>query len=239
MPYKLFFSTLLFLSPALHADSKLTVLTEDYPPFQYLTSEGKLAGTSFLIVDEVLKNTSFDYQIQIMPWARAYKNVTELPNTLIFSMLQTPERIEQFKWLVPLCKVTMSFYTLLERDDVSINTFDDIFAYKIGVEREQATKAFLIKKGLQKNIVEVNHNDQLREMMKYKRTDVILISDSYAKELKNTPSIINNQLRHLFTIDELNQTLFLAANINTSDKIVNTIKKSYQQLKIAKPRQCP
>lgn len=233
------FILLTFIScTKVYASSKLLVVTENYPPFQSLNSEGKLVGVAAEIVNKVLTHSQLEYEIQVMPWARAYQSAKTSPNTLIFSLLQTPSRKELFQWLVPLCKVTTSFYTLTSRIDVNASSLKEIASYRIGIAREQATKFFLESNNLMKNAIEVNDNQQLRKMIQHNRIDLMLSSDNYVKALQKDNDLAINDLKLLFTVDELNQTLYLAANQHVPAEITSKIIQSYQELSIEQLAVC-
>jgi len=237
MHKRLFLCFILIISDA-QADSELTIVTEDYPPFQYLDDSGKLTGVSANIVRQVLDDTKIDYQIHVFPWARAFKAGKTSPSTLIFSLLRTNSREDSFHWLVPLCQVSTSFYTLQSRPEVIAKSIADISEYKIGVSREQATKTYLSDKGLEANIIEANKNSQLRKMISFGRIDVVLLSDHYANELKQAPPSSVNQLKLLFTVKELSRKLYLAANKYVSPEIIEKITSSYSKVKSTQLAQC-
>ena len=228
------FLLLCSLSQHVHCYDKIKVVTEVFKPFQTQQSDGQISGWSTDIVRHVLNAAKIDYEFNVLPWARAYQTVKHQPNTLIFSLLRTKERNDNFNWLIPLCTIEIAFYTLESNHGISINNLADAKAYRIGVERDQAKKEFLIKHGLAKNIVEVDNNQQLREMMKYQRVDIIIAAKDYIDADKNI-----NTFKHLFTIQELNRTLYLASYKDTANTDVDEkIKVAYQQQKNNIQRQC-
>jgi len=228
------FILLFFLSLPVHAFSKINIVTEVFNPFQTQQSDGQISGWSTDIVRQVLQSTNIDYEINVLPWARAYQTVMYQPETLIFSFLRTKDRKDNFNWLIPLCTVEIAFYTIKSNHKISINNLAEAKTYRIGVERDQAKKEFLVKHGLTKNIIEVDNNQQLREMMKYQRVDIIIASKDYINADQN----INN-FKHLFTIKELNRTLYLASYKDTANADIDKkITTAYQLQKNNIQRQC-
>jgi polar amino acid transport system substrate-binding protein len=59
----------------------LTVLTEDLPPLNYVKG-GVLVGPSIEIVREIQKRVGSHEQIEVYPWARAYKTALEKENVV-------------------------------------------------------------------------------------------------------------------------------------------------------------
>jgi len=221
------------------AFNKINVVTELFSPFQVVAENGELGGWSTTTVNIVLKQTKLDYEINILPWARAYKTVTSQPNTLIFSLLRTLEREDKFNWLVPLCAVESAFYKMGEDKKVTINSIEDAKAYEIGIERGQAKKDFLIAEGLTKKMTEVSNNDQLRLMMQHGRVDIIIASKSFIDNYNAHQVDVSARLIHVFSISSLNRTLYLASYKATSNALIDQkIIAAYQENKERIQRQC-
>lgn len=81
--------------------AELTILTENMPPLNYLDN-GTLVGPSVEIVKEIQKRVGSQEQIQVYPWARAYKMALEEENVILFGMTYTDVRKDKFKWVGPL-----------------------------------------------------------------------------------------------------------------------------------------
>ena len=71
---------------AIHASfaQKITVVTEEYPPYNFLDSDKKIFKMSTEVVEEVLKRAKLDYQLAIYPWASAYKIAQDTHNVIIY-----------------------------------------------------------------------------------------------------------------------------------------------------------
>ena len=93
------------------------LVTEVFPPYQQQSGD-ELHGWSVDIVRQIMQAAELPYQIDVMPWARAYKTAHSIPDTLIFSLLRTEERENEFAWVAPLCPMRISFYTSSHRPDV-------------------------------------------------------------------------------------------------------------------------
>ncbi|MCG6919128.1 MAG: ABC transporter substrate-binding protein, partial [Deltaproteobacteria bacterium] len=61
---------LISLQPAL--SQELTILTENLPPLNYVEN-GVLVGPSVETVREIQRRVGSNEEIQVYPWARAYK----------------------------------------------------------------------------------------------------------------------------------------------------------------------
>lgn len=80
----------------------LTLLTEEYPPFNMTASDGHPTGVSTDIVRALMKEAQIDFTIDVVPWQRAVTQAHVEPNTCVFSMSRTAEREPNYRWIGPL-----------------------------------------------------------------------------------------------------------------------------------------
>ena len=83
------------------------------------------------------------YPIQIYPWARAYREIQDTNNTVVFTMSRTKEREKMFQWVGPIVE---SDWILVGDGNSSlvINNLDDAKKLKrIGTVREYAWTEYL------------------------------------------------------------------------------------------------
>ncbi len=204
------------------------LVTEVFPPYQQ-QSGGDLHGWSVEIVQHILQAARLPYQIDVMPWARAFKTAGSEPNTLIFSLLRTEERENQFAWIAPLCPMRISFYTGANRADVKADNINSALKYVVGVENGQANYRYLREQGFResRNLVVVGHNHQLQQMLELGRIDLMLVSDIYVRQLPDQGA----KLRRVFTAHALERYLFLAAHPATDPALLGTLRQAWQQVK--------
>jgi len=81
---------------------RLQLLAEDNPPFNYVSSAGRLEGPSVEVVDAIMNAAGLKYDLAVLPWRRAFARAQQEPNTCLFSMNRTAVREPQFKWVGPL-----------------------------------------------------------------------------------------------------------------------------------------
>ncbi|MDZ7666513.1 MAG: hypothetical protein U5K27_14535 [Desulfotignum sp.] len=76
--------TLLFLLlPQTLLSAKLTILTENLPPLNFIKDD-VLIGPAVDIVTEIQRRLGNHDQIQVYPWARAYNMASEEENIVLF-----------------------------------------------------------------------------------------------------------------------------------------------------------
>ncbi len=89
--------------------AKLTVYTEEWPPVSFYDGE-QAAGMAVDVVREMLRRAELDVKIDVVPWARGYKQVVELPNVLLFAMGRTLERERLVTMIGPLVTARTEVY---------------------------------------------------------------------------------------------------------------------------------
>ena len=125
----------------------LTLVTEDYPPFNMSNDGGKtVSGSSTDVMNEVLKRTGIKATIALYPWERAYKMAQEDKGTCVYSTTRTESREKLFKWVGPLVANSWVLYAKAD-STISINTLDEAKKHTIGGYQGDATTAFLKEKG--------------------------------------------------------------------------------------------
>ena len=142
----LFIVSICFLSGQSLAAEKLTILTENLPPLNYVEN-GTLVGSSVEIVKEIQQRTGSNEPIEVYPWARAYKMALEEENVILFGMTYTQDRSTLFKWIGPLA--TKRDILLARKDaGLSITNLEDAKKVeRIGTLRDDVRGKLLEKLG--------------------------------------------------------------------------------------------
>ena len=119
------------------------IMTENYPPFNY-KKNGKIVGITSEIVDEIKKNIDDNREVKLMLWARAYKDIQNKENKILFSMTRTKQRESMFKWVGPVSDNSWVFYARSD-SNIVINSLEDAknVKYKIGTYYKGANELFL------------------------------------------------------------------------------------------------
>ncbi|MGB6142051.1 MAG: transporter substrate-binding domain-containing protein, partial [Pseudoalteromonas rhizosphaerae] len=89
---------LVFYSAVCHANP-VTFIAEDLPPYHFINPQGETQGALVDIAKAVLKGTALTAKFEIMPMARMFPQQQANPNAIMLSLLKTPNRNSQFKWL--------------------------------------------------------------------------------------------------------------------------------------------
>ena len=147
---RVLFACLLLLpaaSPAAADHDRLRLLTEEYPPFSF-SRDGVIAGAAVDQVSTLMARAGLDYDLEIMPWARAYALTLRAPRTCIFTTAHSRERDLQFAWVEPLVVSTM--VAIGRRGSgLTPRKLDDLRGLKLGTQLADHAEGFLRERGFQ------------------------------------------------------------------------------------------
>jgi len=230
---------LVFYSAVCHANP-VTFIAEDLPPYHFKNPQGEAQGALVDIAKAVLKGTALTATFEIMPMARMFQQQQANPNAIMLSLLKTPNRNSQFKWLGKVYFADAYLVSLRSHNDEVIH-LNFAKEYKVATIRGYSAQAYLEAQGFteSENLVLVSYYQQLWRMLYKNRIDFVVTNTlTLENELKRTgldPSLITKRIH----LDELPSSLHFAAskqlNPQTAKIItdrLNAIKESgeYQQI---------
>lgn len=214
----------LSVTPSGWADQQITLVTEDYPPLNYL-NDGQLEGASVDIVRAIQNRIGEPGPIEVMPWKRAYNLAENNPNAAIFSIARSTKRESLFKWVGPIATKKYALYGLAERN-FSVNDLQDVKEYVIGVQSGSRREEFMREIGVKRLhsviLPEQNMGKLLlgRIDLWYTSFDTLL---AYKQETQNLKDV-----EEVFVVKH--DRLFIGFNQNTPEPEVNKWRKAYEQL---------
>ena len=104
-----FFWVCILVSIPCSAIDHLSILTEEYPPFNF-TQNGKLTGITTQVVQEITRRLGSSDTIEVIPWARGYERLSTEANIVLFSTTRAPERESLSHWVGPIYSMHLGFY---------------------------------------------------------------------------------------------------------------------------------
>jgi polar amino acid transport system substrate-binding protein len=131
---KIFISAFLifFLATATFGEKqKLIFDTQDFAPFSY-TEKNKVAGPGADIIALVCKEMGVDYEIRLLPWARAQLDVKNGEAHALFFIGKNKEREEWLEFGMPIINTEYGFFVNRE-DKLQYKEIKDLANYTIGV----------------------------------------------------------------------------------------------------------
>jgi len=125
---------------------KLQVVTESYPPF-VVVNDSDISGIMTQRVEEILNKGKLIYSINSYPWARSFQIARNQPNTLIYSIIKSPERISYFHWFCPIYQSSPVFAFKLSNNPIDINSISSLKQAIVGTTRHGINQEHLQKYG--------------------------------------------------------------------------------------------
>ncbi|SHH62170.1 ABC transporter substrate-binding protein [Massilia sp. CF038] len=109
---------------------RLYVVTELGAPAATLDN-GRLAGFAVDKVRQILARAGVEYEIDVLPWKRAYLLAQTRSDACIFSVSRIPERDALFKWVGPTHTTDWTLYGRAGRK-YQVTVLEDARKYRIG-----------------------------------------------------------------------------------------------------------
>lgn len=210
----------------------LRVVTEDLPPYQIVVNGRLVAGSSYLLVKEMLARAEMDSRIELLPWARAYAIASSEPNVVIFSMTRTQERETNFHWLLKLDSLTYNFYSQSSRPEIQINSLTDALKHTVATVRDSFEARALTKMGFieGKNLILTVTYKEAWQLVQLGRANLTYAYFLPQDAIFNIPEIRQPLFFKGYNPGQ-NFELYLAANINTDQDILKRLNASIQTMK--------
>jgi len=150
---------LLSLTSLAHG-AQLKFTTQDFAPFSY-EIDGTVSGPLVEIITEVCKEMKIDCSFQLMPWARAQKEVKDGEANGLFVIGWNRERSEWLYFSPPILNTEYGFFVLND-NPLEFKQVSDIKGYTIGVYGPSNTSVSLgkIKSEIGDLKIDIRPNDE-------------------------------------------------------------------------------
>lgn len=209
---------------------KLTVVTEEWPPYNFLNSEGVIDGSATKKVKAILADANIDYHMELLAWNRAYKKTRDNKNVLLYSIYRSEKRLKDFNWICPLIQTSaVNFYTLASRTDMKITKVEDAKKYVLGVIGSGWTYDHLVHNGFSrdKNLdVGSSEFSNVRKLMKG-RIDIVVQQEDLIRSKLAEENLPLNALKVVYTLSPAaNQIGCMVMSKDTPKSLVDKIRKS-------------
>jgi len=206
----------------------LTLYTEEYPPINF-SRDGKAAGLSTEVVEEILRRTGTHVSIAVVPWARDYRSALEEPNVGLFVAMRTPEREPLFKWVGPVTTVRTSFYSRRGSTEVKVASLDEARkAEVIAVPREWFSHQVLRSLGFA-NLDAVANTDVMVRMALTGRAQLMVADNqTLPAQLAQVDATMAQVDRH-YTF--MKTSSYIAFSRGTPDAVVRQWQQTLNEMK--------
>ncbi|UTA47065.1 transporter substrate-binding domain-containing protein [Simiduia sp. 21SJ11W-1] len=153
---------------------ELVYLSEDAPPINYY-DQGVFKGIAVDLLEQTTAAAGAPVtrtQVQVKPWARAYREALRGPKRVIFAIYRTPEREHLFKWAGPFNKSELVLVAK-KRRHITLKDLGALNQYVVGAQREDAAEIHLRNLDLENMAITYTVNPLLlARMMMSDRIDI-------------------------------------------------------------------
>lgn len=216
----------LIFSVCMASAANFKIMTEEYPPFNY-SDGGQITGLSTEVTLEIAKRIGHPTDLEMLPWARAYKLIQKDSGLILYSMTRTEAREDLFKWVGP---VAANKWVLFAKkgSGVSISSLEDAKSVKkIGTYKDDAAESFLIAEGFG-NLDSVINDEQNVPKLMAGRINLWIVGELqgiYKAKKKG----VSDQLEKV--LDVKDTELYIAFSKDTSDDVIATWQKALDDMK--------
>jgi len=215
---------------------KLTILTEQYPPFNYI-EDGELQGLSYELLALMLADldqTELLDSIQLVPWSRGYQLVQHQPNTLLFSMVRTEQRENLVAWVGPI----LTNYAACIGKTELISEFtarpraESLRGKAVGVIRKDVVDQLVRADAdfSQARIEVIDYPSQAVELLEHDRLDLWCYTKEAVQFYFNQKGVALSNYTTLVDLGPSGE-LYYSLHRDTEPVIVNTLQTALDRLK--------
>lgn len=220
-----------FFCSSAWAQEPLRVVTELSPPHQTLVN-GEVSGISTELVRAVLAEAGVSAQIELYPWARAFRIARSRPNILIYNMARTAEREQEFRWIGTVAAYQLGFVSLSHRSDIKISSVADAKQYTVAVQRDDLSANFLINNGFVPDVqlVQVADIAESWQLLLNGKVDLVIDDPVALNGMVATLGLRRRDVNFIYAIPELEQQTWLAASIATPELLVKQLQAAHSKV---------
>jgi polar amino acid transport system substrate-binding protein len=205
---------------------QLTILTENLPPLNYVEN-GVLVGPSVETVREIQRRVGSNEEIQVYPWARAYKMSLEQENVVLFGMTHTEERHDQFKWIGPLA-TKRDILVARKGSGVKIDSLEDAKKVKsIGTLRDDTRERLLKSLGFT-NLEPVSDEQLNAKKLVLGRIDLWTYKIPGLRTVCELAGVDYKEVEEVYHLREIN--VDIAFSKKTLDSIVEKWRTAFDEM---------
>jgi polar amino acid transport system substrate-binding protein len=195
------------------ARPRLLITTESSPP-SAMMGERQVVGFATEKIRAIMERVGIDYDIEMLPWKRAYLLAQSQPDTCVYSTTRVPDREAMFKWIGPTHENDWTLFGRADRN-YRITSIEDARKYRIGTYNGDVRSDALIAQGF---IV-----DTVQDKLANPRKLLVNRIDLWASSVRVGTAIVaeNGWGGQIIPVLTFKRTeLYLACNLSVPDALV-------------------
>jgi ABC-type amino acid transport substrate-binding protein len=211
---------------------EIKIMTEEYPPYNYRSSNGEITGIAVDILKATYQQAGITLDtntIQMTPWPRAYRLLKLSDKHLLFSMTRTPSRENLFKWVGPITKTKISLIAK-KSSNIKISKLEDLNQYVIGGILDDIG-VLLVRDliGFNANILTTAYAKSLARMLELNRIDLWAYEENTARHFFELNNLNPNDYESIYVLSEAE--LYFAFGKDTDVKIIERLQNALDRVK--------
>jgi polar amino acid transport system substrate-binding protein len=211
------------------AEEHLTIVTDVWPPY-VRKEQREVTGISTEVVKKAMAKTNISYELQVLPWARAYDQAKTQPNTLIFTLARTLEREDSFQWIHRIHPPDPTHLYMLKNSSHALYSFTDALHHTVAVLRDSMASQRLQTMGFEvgKNLLEVSSSKQAYILLQNQHVKFFAASQNNATEIEASFTKKQKPIKPALFL--MKSDLYIAGSKSLSPEILSTLKKAFSSV---------
>jgi len=224
----------LLINPIRAELPSLTLLTEQYQPFNFIDPADKtnrVQGIAVDLMNEMLVMAGSDQtwqDIYLQPWTRGYITVQNDKNTVLFSTARTHEREDLFKWACPIAELKTELIAL-KSSRMKIASLSDLIKYQIGSIKHDVGEQLIHTAGVPSSSTQRTSTQESNiKKLQAGRIDLYVGSMASVASMCKSIGCDADLFQPVYTLD-VSQLCF-AFNKDTDDSIITQLQSALDEL---------
>lgn len=213
--------------------NSLSIYTEQFPPYNYL-HDNKIVGINLDIIKRACDIADVDCTFKLYPWLRAYKAALHYENSGVMSTSRSEEREQLFQWIGPLVYSKNYFYKLASRDDIQVDTAEDLLKYTVSAQIGDIYQDVLLDLGFEndKNLLQVSSKYRGVKLFYEGKLDLLIATDKTIEHKLGKYGYDSSELVPVFPLTfPKSKGNYLALNKSVPKSVVEKLQKAVDQLR--------
>ncbi|TLX46255.1 amino acid ABC transporter substrate-binding protein [Pseudoalteromonas phenolica] len=221
------------LSNSVRSSETLRFVAEDLYPLHFTDDKKQPKGFLVELVETVLLECQCKGHVEIMPQARAFKEFKSDKNTLMISLLKTPQRSKEFNFLGSVYFAD-AYLIGLKKKSFSLLDLKSAHGLRVSTVRGYFSHHYLEKSGFstEHDLVLAPDPESLLQMLYKERTDLVLTNTlSLDKELRNI-GLDPDKIEEKLSLKDFPNELHFVANKQLDQEIARKLKQGLEKIKL-------
>lgn len=216
------------------SESELRFVAEDLYPLHFIDNEKHPQGFLVDLVEAVLLECQCKGRVEIMPQARAFKELRTDENTLMMSLLKTPKRTSEFEFLGTVF-YAHAYLIGLKSKKFNLTNLKSAQDFRVSTVRGYYSQSFLQQAGFSTdyNLVLAPEPASLLQMLYKNRTDLVLTNTLHLEKELQSIGLDPTQIEKKLKLSDFPNELHFVANHRLHSDLISRLKHALQKVKVS------